>query len=149
MGRAGGRGRLLVAVAFGAYLLALVFMLLVPFGEVPGEGLNRLALIAQDLGAPDALLTPTRFEFIANVLVFVPVTAVLSWFFPGVRWSDWAAYGFIGSFGVEAVQAVVLPERSAVFSDVVANTAGSLIGAVIAAVYLRWRRTGRPLASTQ
>jgi VanZ family protein len=52
-----------------------------------------------------------------------------------------------GSFGIEAVQALVLPARSAQFVDVVSNTLGALVGALLAVplagrVYAE-RRTSR------
>lgn len=53
------------------------------------------------------------------------------------NWRDWTAYGFVISFGVEAVQALFLPHRSATFSDVVANTLGGLLGGLLGALVSR------------
>ncbi|NHC23869.1 hypothetical protein G6553_11880 [Nocardioides sp. IC4_145] len=45
---------------------------------------------------------------------------------------------FVGSAGVELVQAFLLPARSATYVDIVANTAGGLLGAAAVAVLRRW-----------
>ena len=50
---------------------------------------------------------------------------------PGPSWRDWTALGFIVALTVEVVQGLVLPERQMAFSDVVANTAGALVGASV------------------
>ena len=49
-------------------------------------------------------------------------------------WRDWTAYGFLFAGSVEVFQGLFLPERSATYVDVVANTLGALIGAVAAHV---------------
>lgn len=130
--------RRVVRVAIGAYLVGLAFMLLVPWGDVPGQSIGFLARVAGRLGAPDVVLVPGRLEFVLNVLIVVPVTAGLAWARPQVRWAEWTGYGFLGSLGVEAVQAVFLPQRSATYADVVANTAGALIGSLLGVALRRW-----------
>jgi len=50
--------------------------------------------------------------------------------------SAWIAMGFAVSLLVEATQ-VALPERMATHSDVVANTLGAAVGALLAWVALR------------
>jgi VanZ family protein len=61
----------------------------------------------------------------------------LTW--PQVHWANWVAYGFLGSGLVELVQGVILPARSAEFVDVVANTTGALVGALVALAVRRRR----------
>ncbi len=133
----------MVSVTLGVYCLGLATMLLVPWGEVPGRILDDVARVAQHLGAPAVLLVPERVEFVANVLVVVPVVAAASWLRPRVPWSEWTAYGFIASVSVETVQAVFMPERSATFADVVANTAGALIGAALGWLLHQHHEPGR------
>lgn len=137
-----GSARRIVVAAFCAYLCGLAFMVLVPRGDIPGRALAKLAVAADRMGAPDVLLGPTRVEFGANVLVVIPLVVMASWLLPQVRWTEWTAYCFIASLGVEAFQAIVLSGRSATFRDVVANTAGALIGAVIGWIVLRRRVRG-------
>ena len=50
---------------------------------------------------------------------------------PRPSWRDWTAVGFVASFLVEVVQAVALGGRSATHADVVANTLGTLLGALL------------------
>ena len=71
-------------------------------------------------------------EFTANILFFVPIG-----FFAGIAltrrlWWVSALLGLLLSCGVEAAQAVFLPGRVASPRDVLANTTGALIGAVLA-----------------
>ena len=51
---------------------------------------------------------------------------------PRPTWRDWTAVGFAASFVVEVAQALVLDARPATHSDVVANTLGTLVGALLA-----------------
>lgn len=122
-------------MTLGIYLVILIFMLLVPRGEVPTEALGGFTNLARSLGAPEVVLVPVRLEFLANVAVVVPVVILASVGAPTVRWTAWTTYGFVASLTVEAIQAVFLPGRSATFSDVVANTSGALIGSIVVAAW--------------
>lgn len=129
---AGRGGRRAVLAALVVYVALAAVMLLVPWGDVPTRSLEVLSRVLGRAGAPAALLAPTRFEFVANVLVVVPAIAGGAWLWPRIRWAQWTAYGFVASLAVETFQAVVLSCRSATFSDVVANTSGALIGSLLA-----------------
>lgn len=133
----GGRLRPVVAALLGVYLLCLTFILLVPWGQVPTRGVSEVVLFARHLGVPEVLLLPTRAEFAANAAIVVPAVAAASWLRPRVRWSGWTAYAFLASLSVEAVQALLLPGRSATFVDVVANTTGAVAGGLLGAAYHR------------
>jgi glycopeptide antibiotics resistance protein len=119
-----------------AYTAVLLVVLLTSDGGVPSSLLTSAAERARALGMPEQVLLPARFEFICNVLVVVPMAFLGArvWRSPG--WAAWTGYGFTASLAVEAIQAIFMPERSATFSDVVANTAGAMIGGA-AAVLLR------------
>jgi hypothetical protein len=133
------RGRTIAACLLGLYAVALLVGLLAPTGDLPSYVLTRAAIDAHRLGVPESLLAVERFEFIANVLVVVPAAGLASIVWPRLRWTQWTAYGFVASFSVEALQALVITARSATFSDVVANTLGALIGAAFVAVVRRMR----------
>jgi glycopeptide antibiotics resistance protein len=133
------RGRTIAAWLLGLYALGLLVVLLAPTGDVPGYLLTRAASAAYRMGAPESWLAPERFEFVANVLVVVPAAGLASIVWPRLRWTQWTAYGFVASFSVETLQALVILDRSATFSDVVANTLGGLIGAALVAVVRRMR----------
>jgi VanZ family protein len=66
-----------------------------------------------------------------NAAIVAPVSLLGSMAFPQVGWRAWTAYGFVAAVLIETIQGVLLPARSASFSDVVANTAGMLAGAVL------------------
>lgn len=128
MGSESGRRR--AGAALGIYAAFLVFVLLNPSADVPSGSVSLLAEIGARIGLPAPLLEPGRVEFVANAMILVPLSFLGSATFPRLDWRDWTAHGFLLSGSVEGVQALLLPARSATFVDVVANTAGTLVGAV-------------------
>ncbi|WP_137754940.1 VanZ family protein [Agrococcus sp. SGAir0287] len=92
----------------------------------------------------------TAAEPLANVLLFVPLVLLLA--VATARPVRAALSGSALSAGIELLQAVATPlGRSCDTSDWIANSAGSAIGAVLAAVglaFARWhRRTQGPTTS--
>jgi glycopeptide antibiotics resistance protein len=75
------------------------------------------------------------------MLTPVPGLAVAA----GVRWmwERWTAVAFIVSGGVELCQALMLPDRSAQFQDVVSNTLGIMLGSAFAHPFVRTRSSAR------
>lgn len=122
-------------VLFAAYVACLGFVLLNPHVSVPSESVGFGADVAERLGAPAWILEPRRWEFLCNALVFVPipVLGVVAW--PGTGWLTWVLACLAGSLGVELAQAALLPERSATSIDVVANTAGAVLGSLVAILW--------------
>ena len=117
-------------IALAAYLACLAFVLLTPSADVPSSSVTWLAEMGTRLGLPGPLVVPSRVEFIANVLILMPLSFLGSALLPRLTWRDWTAYAFALSGAVETVQALLFPDRSATFKDVVANTSGALLGAV-------------------
>jgi glycopeptide antibiotics resistance protein len=66
------------------------------------------------------------------VLLFVPMSLLGSLLKPQWTWSSWVVVGYCATFTIELVQGLILPGRNATMQDVVANTGGALIGALIA-----------------
>jgi hypothetical protein len=128
MGTHGHRRAALLILA--AYLVLLAFVLLNPSADVPSSSVAWLSQVGTRAGLPAPLVEPSRIEFICNVLILMPLSLLGSVLLPRLDWRDWTAYGFVLSGTVELLQAVLLPDRSATFSDVVANTSGILMGAV-------------------
>lgn|SRR5918994_3303242 len=126
----------LVGLALAVWTAFLAVMLLAPSAEGPTWLVDAVAGAAGDLGVPQSLAAPERVEFILNVVAFVPVTLLGSMLWPRPTWRDWTAGGFAASFLVEVLQAVALQERSATHADVVANTLGALVGAVLGALVM-------------
>ena len=129
--------RTLVAVAFVAWAALLVTTLLSPSAAGPSWLVETVARAADALGLPAAVSAPARVEFALNVGAFVPVSLLGTMLWTRLTWRDWTAAGFVASLGVEAVQAVALDGRSATHADVVSNTLGALMGAVLGAVVMR------------
>ena len=123
--------RVVVASALLAYMGALTYVLLTPQGSVPSGLVTDFAALGDRLGMPAKLLERHRVEFGLNVLAFVPLSFLGSLLRPAVSVSSWTAAAFVTSLLVEAYQSTQ-PERMAAHSDVVANTAGAAVGAVLA-----------------
>jgi glycopeptide antibiotics resistance protein len=128
------------AVALTGYLVILmaVFLGSNAFALWLVEGTEQRLL---ELGAPASLVGDDRVEFFYNTLALVPVSGLGSLVWPRWNWRDWTAFGFVLSFTVESVQALVLPERTATFIDIVANTLGAALGALVV-LLVRWAVAG-------
>lgn len=75
-------------------------------------------------------------EFLANVLLFVPLGALLAAQLPGRRRLLAAAAGLGVSIAVETAQLLWLPTRVADLRDLVSNGLGSLLGALLTTTLL-------------
>lgn len=76
----------------------------------------------------------------ANVIMFVPLAAVLTRIVGPTRWWLVVIGCALLSCGVEAFQYLFLPERTASIIDVATNTAGALVGAGLAALIIGRKR---------
>ncbi len=112
------------------YAAVLLVVLLSPSSEVQSSLVAHGAHALQ-VFLPDTWVNFTRVEVLMNLAIIAPVTFLGSILWPRLRWQDWTAYGFLGSIGVELFQGIFLPHRSASFSDIVANGAGALVGALL------------------
>ena len=128
----------MLAAGLACYLAVLLFALLTPSASTPTGAVTRMGRVAELLGAPDALLVPARVEFVANVAILVPAAVLFAVLVPELNWRDWTTAGFLFAAAIELTQGLFLPQRSAMFSDVVANTLGAMLGGGLVALY-RWR----------
>ena len=135
--RVGGQldRRFFLTLALVAYAALLIVVLLNPSPAGPAELVDRFASLGVRLDVPEPLLAEARIEFGLNVLAFMPVSFLGSLLRPRVTVSAWIAMGFAGSMLVELIQ-ITLPDRSPTHSDVVANTLGAALGAMLAWVLL-------------
>lgn len=113
------------------YVAVVAFIVFWPSSDVPSSSIRHIHGWLQDVGAP-AGVTAVRVEFGLNVLLFVPLSLLGSLLKPRWTWSSWVVVGYCATVGVEMTQALLLPQRSPTMKDIVANTGGALIGAVIA-----------------
>jgi glycopeptide antibiotics resistance protein len=82
-----------------------------------------------------------------NVFLFVPVGFVGSLAFPEKCWWQIGAFGLLVSGCIELGQLLFLHGRFASQSDIVTNTSGALIGALLAALAVQTQK--RPAAFRQ
>lgn len=129
--------------AYVVYLAALLYLVWEPDASTPGGVVVVLADVLARWGLPGALRI---VEFGLNVLLFVPLSLLGA--FALDRWDTrfWLFAGLGGTVVIELVQGLLLPMRSASGSDLVANTAGAVVGLAGAHLvrHLARRRAGRP-----
>lgn len=129
-----------------AYLGVVGLVTLTPQHDAPTGSALVLRIVAH-LQAYDARLTYDRVEFLANVAMFVPVGMFLLLLFGSRLWWLAAGAGFALTVAIELAQRSI-PGRVSDPRDVLANTAGALIGVAVALVLtlpatLRRRRRRR------
>lgn len=122
----------MLACLSAAYLWAVVRMTLraAPYGGDLSSALDRLLAWLAERDST-AWITFDRLEFAANVAMFVPFGVfVVLWF--GVRgWWLAPVLGAATSVVIEALQWLFLDTRVADPRDVVANTAGAVVGMLL------------------
>jgi len=92
----------------------------------------------------------TRFDVLANGLAYLPfglfVALIAQRASPATRAVQALCAGVTLSFGLETLQ-MFLPSRDASLIDLAANAAGTLAGAMLAAIVVRSERTRRALST--
>ncbi|NUT71238.1 VanZ family protein [Pseudarthrobacter sp. C4D7] len=84
-----------------------------------------------------------NYDFVersANVALFLPVGFVGALAFPNKKWWQIGAFGMLVSGCIELGQFLFLHSRFASPSDVMTNTSGAVIGALVALVAMQERR---------
>ncbi|MFJ3384350.1 MULTISPECIES: VanZ family protein [unclassified Curtobacterium] len=145
-GRAAGATRRSRRVATWLMVLYGLAVLVVGFTGSPVDAGAHPRIVwalaaAHGLGVPD-WFGYGALEFTANVLFFVPLGLLLVLMLGGRRWWVGAMAGLLVSVAIETGQALFLPARYASVDDVLANTSGAVIGALIGIVLLE--RVARP-----
>ncbi|MBT2596615.1 VanZ family protein [Arthrobacter sp. ISL-72] len=82
-------------------------------------------------------------EASANVAMFVPLGIVAFLAFPRKQWWQVSAFGLLVSSCMELGQALFLHDRFASPLDLVTNTAGAVIGCLLAGKFLRFLKKRR------
>jgi VanZ family protein len=123
----------------GPYLAALALVVFLPARDA-GRVTGLVGWVADLVAAWGVPREPAAivFEFLANVVLFVPFGLLLAASIP--RWSPWAiiGVGLVASVAIELVQ-LGIPSRVSTVSDVIANTAGTAIGCTM----VMWWRMSR------
>lgn len=81
-------------------------------------------------------------ESASNVVMFVPIGALIAILMRPSRWWVSGVIGLLASLGIELTQLIFLPQRYASLGDVAANTSGALLGGAIICI-LRYMQTHR------
>lgn len=132
-----GRTRTLALGCLGAYVVALLVLVMGPWGWA----LNRLTVRLYVLFrydwpiAPDSAL-PEHYGVLLNVVLFVPLGFLVA---AVTRWPWWRVVllSAVLSGGVELVQLVL--DREPTWVDVAANVTGTALGVLLVRP---WRRRG-------
>jgi glycopeptide antibiotics resistance protein len=119
------------------YLVVLAVVLFSPSNSAQTSAVDWVARLLSHLGLGFAYRLFGWVEFGENILIIAPVTFFASLLRPRYTWLEWTAMGFLAALVVEVVQSLALPGRVASFSDIVANTLGALLGAVVARLLTR------------
>ncbi len=124
--------RLVSAALLFAYAVFVAVVLTEYNPLVATDVVARFGSWLEGHGTPVTLTQPVRVEFFLNAAMFAPVAFLAALALPRHPRANWVVYGFVLSAGVELLQGLFLPPRSAQFEDVVANTLGALVGALVA-----------------
>lgn len=139
------RDRRVRVALVSAYVVALAVLVVGPWGWA----LNRMTVDLYVLFrydwpiAPDGV-TPEHYGMLLDVLLFVPLGALVAWAV-GRPWWWVTVAAALGAGLVELVQWRWL-ERVGSWTDIGANALGALVGSAVVSLLARpgWRRAGRP-----
>jgi glycopeptide antibiotics resistance protein len=123
------------------YVLFLGVVLLSPTSATQRWLVDQIVALSHNAAVSGPEITFSRVEILTNCMIFVPLVLLAAIVLPRVRWQDWTAYAFVASTLVESFQGFVLPHREASLSDIVANTSGALIGALLGGLVVKRLRT--------
>jgi hypothetical protein len=123
------------------YTIALALIVWLP-GDQAGRVTGIVGRIAQSLAYRldvPFFYTYTVLEFVANIALFVPFGLLLALGWSRLKTWHLAVLGLVTSGAIEFVQ-LFLPTRFSTISDLVANTAGAVVGCLFVRV-MRWLAT--------
>ncbi|QIK64947.1 VanZ family protein [Nocardioides sp. HDW12B] len=115
-------------------MLGIAWLVLNPSPATPTSAVERLSAALTAVGLPGWLVGTDQVEFGLNVALFVPLAALTSLLWPQRRVWFWVLVGFALSSTLEWLQLTFLSDRSSTSRDIVANTLGALVGAVVVVV---------------
>ncbi|MDN4645133.1 VanZ family protein [Arthrobacter sp. PsM3] len=133
-----------------ARLLAAYFAALALIGfwptpvDAPAQSLLTKVLAKLHAHGIPGWINYNLVEASANVLLFIPVGFAAALALPSRRWWHISALGLLASACVELGQFLFLPHRVASLLDVATNTAGAVVGVILARA-LRERNKRRAL----
>ena len=119
-------------IILGAYVavLAVVGFFPSPVDRPIDAPLSRIIQWCGQHGL--GFISYARVEFGANIALFVPLGMLLALLFGPHRWWCAPVICSVATALIELGQGVLLPQRVASIGDVIANTIGGLLGALVA-----------------
>ncbi len=126
--------RHLMRLVFSLYVVALAFVVFWPT-HVDDNAAGGALVAFIDRGRAEGFLPGwvnySSIEWISNVVMFVPFGFLLFFVLPTRLRLLSVMCGFCASSFIESVQ-LLMPERTSSWWDIVANTLGALLGALVA-----------------
>jgi glycopeptide antibiotics resistance protein len=128
-----------VALALAVVTIGIITFWPTPV-DAPAKSTIRDVLTAlHDAGVPPQV-NYSFVEIASNVVMFMPLGALIAALLPLNRWWGAILIGGVLSAIIELSQLILLPHRFASVIDIAANAAGALIGALITTGIRRVRR---------
>ncbi|MDY0892255.1 VanZ family protein [Frigoribacterium sp. CFBP9030] len=142
--RASWASRTIAIFALALYGLAVALVAFWPSPVDQGARplINRGLALLHRRGVPESF-DYNALEFMANIAFFVPMGLIVVLLVGGRRWWLGGLVGMSGSVAVELGQHFFLPSRFATVDDVIANTAGAVVGSIVGVIALWMRRSSR------
>lgn len=134
--------RALLLTVLGVGLAVAAYLVLAPSGTVPTLAVAGISDRLAEAGAPWWMADERVVQFVLNVALFVPPVFVAALLWRRLPWWGWALLGLVVSAAIETTQALFLSHRTPEAADLVSNTVGAAIGALLASP-VRWRRPSR------
>jgi glycopeptide antibiotics resistance protein len=141
LGRADANGP--ARVLLGVYLSALAFVAFWPTPvDRPVAGRLQTALFALHRSGLPELINYSFVEFASNILLFAPIGILAALAFPAFHRGRIVLGAFLASCCMEVGQMLFLHDRFPSAMDIVANTAGAMLGVWVLGVVEQWVRDG-------
>lgn len=134
------RAAAIATAAFAVYLVALALVVFWPTHVDRGVEQPLDAVIDWFHSIGLGWVSYGRIEFTANIVLFIPFGVLLTVILGTKRWWLAVLIAVVVSLGIETAQALFLSGRTPTLRDVIANSVGSLIGALLALADPRLRR---------
>jgi len=136
---AAGPARALLALYLGA--LAFVAFWPTPVDRPVAGRLQAMLFALHHSGLPE-LINYSFVEFASNILMFTPIGMLAALSFPAFHRGRIVLSAFLASCCIELGQKLFLPDRFPSAMDIVANTAGAMLGIWVLGVVEEWVRAG-------
>jgi glycopeptide antibiotics resistance protein len=122
----------LLLVVYGIFVLFVVYWP-TPVDKGLESSIDKVLSVLHRHGVP-GWFGYHKLEFSANIAMFVPLGFLIALVLPAKRWWLTLIIGPVASALIEVSQGLFLSERFASVLDVVANSTGAIIGAIIAVI---------------